>query len=114
MQKINSHRFQWEPVLSYSSHQSSFSTLPKAGCCAVVELVSRAPRTKYLDGYQILACDGFHVVYATDPKNVDDYVKPRKEGDKGYNQLHLNALYCLQIKYHMQHRLLTHIDLQSL
>ena len=51
------------------------------------------PRTKYLDGYQILACDGSHVVYATDPKNVDDYVKPRKEGDKGYNQLHLNALY---------------------
>lgn len=38
-------------------------------------------------------CDGSHVVYATNPQNTNDYVKPQKEGDKGYNQLHLNALY---------------------
>lgn len=44
-------------------------------------------------GYRILACDGSKVVYATNPNNVDDYVKPNKPGDRGYNHLHLNALY---------------------
>lgn len=38
-------------------------------------------------------CDGSHVVYTTNPENTDDYVKPQKDGDRGYNQLHLNALY---------------------
>lgn len=54
---------------------------------------SAYPGTKYLDNYQILACDGSNVVYATNPNNTEDFVKPRKEGDKGYNRLHLNALY---------------------
>lgn len=48
---------------------------------------------KYKDGYSILAADGTKVVYATNPDNVDDYVKPDKEGDRGYNHLHLNAFY---------------------
>ncbi len=48
---------------------------------------------KYKNGYSILAADGTKVVYATNPANVDDYVKPDKEGDRGYNHLHLNALY---------------------
>jgi len=52
----------------------------------------------YSDGYTILAVDGSHVVYPTNPDYVDDYVKPRKEGDKGYNQLHLNALYDIHSK----------------
>ena len=55
--------------------------------------VNAYPGTKLYDGYQLLACDGSHVVYATNPQNTDDYVKPQKEGDRGYNQLHLNALY---------------------
>lgn len=54
---------------------------------------SAYPGTKYLDSYQILACDGSNVVYATNPNNTEDFVKPRKEGGKGYNRLHLNALY---------------------
>lgn len=57
------------------------------------DFVSSYPENKLYDGYQLLACDGSHVVYATNPQNTDDYVKPQKEGDKGYNQLHLNALY---------------------
>lgn len=57
------------------------------------EFVSAYPGNKLYDGYQLLACDGSHVVYATNPQNTEDYVKPQKEGDKGYNQLHLNALY---------------------
>jgi hypothetical protein len=48
---------------------------------------------KYKNGYSILAADGTKVVYATNPANVDDYVKPDKEGDRGYNHLHLNAFY---------------------
>ena len=48
---------------------------------------------KYKGGYSILAADGTKVVYATNPSNVDDYVKPDKEGDRGYNHLHLNAFY---------------------
>ncbi|MGN1158471.1 MAG: IS4 family transposase, partial [Agathobacter sp.] len=57
------------------------------------DFVSAFPGTKYLDNYQILACDGSNVVYATNPFNTEDFVKPRKKDDKGYNQLHLNALY---------------------
>ena len=48
---------------------------------------------KYKNGYSILAADGTKVVYATNPANVDDYVKPDKEGERGYNHLHLNAFY---------------------
>lgn len=57
------------------------------------DFVKAYPGTKLYDGYQLLACDGSHVVYATNPLNTEDYVKPKKEGDRGYNQLHLNALY---------------------
>lgn len=57
------------------------------------DFVAAYPSKKIYNGYTILACDGSHVVYATDPNNIDDYVKPVKPGDKGYNQLHLNALY---------------------
>ena len=57
------------------------------------EFTSRYHTRKYKDGYSILAADGTKVVYATNPANVDDYVKPDKEDDRGYNHLHLNAFY---------------------
>ena len=43
MHKINSHRYQWESLI-YQTIPISQALAPyqKAGCCAVVELVSRA------------------------------------------------------------------------
>lgn len=58
-----------------------------------LDFASAYPGKKTYKGYSILACDGSHVVYATNPDNINDYVRPRKSGEKGYNQLHLNALY---------------------
>lgn len=40
----------------------------------------------------ILACDGTHVVYATNAEIIEDFNKPRMVEHKGYNHMHLNAL----------------------
>ena len=39
----------------------------------------------------ILACDGCHVVYATNSDIIEDYNKPRLIDYKGYNHMHLNG-----------------------
>ena len=39
----------------------------------------------------ILACDGCHVVYATNSDIIEDFNKPRLEDYKGYNHMHLNG-----------------------
>lgn len=40
----------------------------------------------------LLAVDGTHVVYSTNPEILADYNKPRLADHKGYNHMHLNAL----------------------
>lgn len=57
------------------------------------KFVEAAPGKNTLDGYTILACDGSKVVYATDPSITEDFVLPRKPGDRGFNHMHVNALY---------------------
>ena len=56
------------------------------------EFSSSFPSTtnKFKD-HCILACDGCHVVYATNSEIIEDYNKPRLIDYKGYNHMHLNG-----------------------
>ena len=56
------------------------------------EFSSSFPSTtdKFKD-HCILACDGCHVVYATNSDIIGDYNKPRLIDYKGYNHMHLNG-----------------------
>lgn len=52
------------------------------------------PLEKKYKGYQLLACDGSDFNIALNPEDKDSYFQ-RNIMDKGYNQLHLNALFDL-------------------
>ena len=52
------------------------------------------PFEKTYNGYQLLACDGSDLNIARNPADVDTYFQTNP-ADKGYNLLHLNALYDL-------------------
>lgn len=51
-----------------------------------------APINNTWNGYQILACDGSDINIPYNPSDTDTFVQP-DPNVKGYNQLHLNALY---------------------
>lgn len=58
------------------------------------EFNSRFPLKKRYRGYQLLACDGSDLNIARNPEDTDSYFQSQPS-DKGFNQLHLNALYDL-------------------
>lgn len=61
------------------------------------ELNEMFPGNRDIDGYRILACDGSDQHYAANPEDTACYFHAN-ENSKGYNLLHLNALYDLQSK----------------
>ena len=61
------------------------------------ELNEMFPGNRDIDGYRILACDGSDLHYAANPEDTACYLHAN-ENSKGYNLLHLNALYDLQSK----------------
>ena len=61
------------------------------------ELNEMFPGRRDIDGYRILACDGSDLHYAANPKDTASYFRA-DENSRGYNLLHLNALYDLQSK----------------
>lgn len=52
------------------------------------------PYTKTYRGYQLLACYGSALDIFRNPKDADTYFQSQPS-DKGFNQLHLNALFDL-------------------
>ncbi|MDY4921454.1 IS4 family transposase [Frisingicoccus sp.] len=48
--------------------------------------------TRKFKGHSILAVDGTHVCYTTNAQITEDYSKPHRSSEKGYNHMHLNAL----------------------
>lgn len=50
--------------------------------------------SKTYNGYKLIACDGSDFCYSSDPSDTVSYVQT-PVGVKGYNRLHLNALYDL-------------------
>lgn len=61
------------------------------------ELNEMSPGGRNIDGYRFLACDGSDLHYAANPADTACYFRVN-EHSKGYNLLHLNALYDLQSK----------------
>ena len=60
--------------------------------CLFSEFSSAFPNTTHtFKDYCILACDGCHVVYATNAEILEDFNKPRLIDCKGYNHMHLNG-----------------------
>lgn len=58
------------------------------------EFNDRFPFKRDYKGYRLLACDGSDLNIARNPKDTDTYFQSFPT-DKGFNQLHLNALYGL-------------------
>lgn len=58
------------------------------------EFNSLFPFQRNYNGYRLLACDGSDLNIARNPKDTDTYFQSFPT-DKGFNQLHLNALYDL-------------------
>lgn len=58
------------------------------------EFNSRFECKKSYKGYQLLACDGSDLNIFVNPKDKDTYFQSQPT-DKGYNQIHLNALFDL-------------------
>lgn len=72
--------------------QRRHQILPSAFQYLFNEFSSSFPQTTHqFKGHCILACDGTHVVYATNSDILEDYNKPRMEDHKGYNHMHLNG-----------------------
>lgn len=56
---------------------------------------SHYPATLYRQKYQLLACDGSSFSFTRNPKDVDSYYEPSGRSEKGFNQIHLIALFDL-------------------
>ena len=54
-------------------------------------------------GYRLLACDGSDLAITHNPKDINTYRRHNsiERNEKGYNQLHLNALYDLQNRIYL-------------
>ncbi len=58
------------------------------------EFNSRFPEEKTYRGYRLLACDGSDLNISRNPKDTETYFQSQPT-DKGFNQLHLNAMFDL-------------------
>lgn len=62
---------------------------------------SKLPRTLYKDKYTIAAVDGSDVDIAYNPDDADTYYNPKPNSTRGFNQLHVNALFSVTDKRFM-------------
>lgn len=70
------------------------SKLDPEAMARVFQLFSdTAPITNTWKGYQILACDGSDINIPYNPSDQETFIRADSISMKGYNQLHLNALY---------------------
>ena len=72
--------------------QQRTKLLPEAMAFVFSELVKAFPCRKALDGYRLIACDGSDLHYAANPMEPDNFFQTDDHA-RGYNLLHLNALY---------------------
>lgn len=68
--------------------------LPEALELLFHRFTSSAVNPNYYDGYRMLAVDGSDLCIANNPNDTENYF-PATENAKGYNLLHLNAMYDL-------------------
>ena len=78
-----------------SFNQRRAQILPEAFEFLFKEFTASLNKTeKTYNGYKLIACDGSDLCYSSDPSDVSSYFHPQIDV-KGYNLLHLNALYDL-------------------
>lgn len=75
-------------------NQQRSKLLPETFQFLFYEFNSLFPFQKNYHGYQLLACDGSDLNIARNPNDKDTYFQSLPT-DKGFNQIHLNALYDL-------------------
>lgn len=81
------------PSASALSQQRS-KLLPETFPFLFYEFNALFPSQRDYKGYRLLACDGSDLNISRDPEDADTYFQNHPT-DKGFNQLHLNALYDL-------------------
>ena len=74
--------------------QQRSKLLPEAMAFVFSEVVHAFPCGAGVDGYILIACDGSDLHYAANPNEPENYFTV-SEQSRGYNLLHLNALYDL-------------------
>ena len=88
--------FHYHPDTATASafNQQREKILPEALEFLFREFNNAFPDYQTYRGYRLLACDGSGLNIALNPNDLENYFQS-KPGDKGFNQLHLNALYDL-------------------
>ncbi len=88
--------FQYDPHTPTASAliQQRAKILPEALDFLFHEFNDAFPSDRTYRGYRLLACDGTDVNIAHNPADTENYFQS-KPGEKGFNQLHLNAMYDL-------------------
>ena len=74
--------------------QQRSKLLPEAMAFVFSEVVHAFPCGAGVDGYRLIACDGSDLHYAANPNEPENFFTA-SEQTRGYNLLHLNALYNL-------------------
>lgn len=74
--------------------QQRAKLLPEAMAFVFSEVVRAFPCGADADGYRLIACDGTDLHYAANPSEPENYYVTSEQA-RGYNLLHLNALYDL-------------------
>lgn len=77
-----------------SFNQRRAQILPEAFKFLFREFIAVASGEKLFRGYRLLACDGSDLCVAHNPQDETIYFQSTPDS-KGYNQMHLNALYDL-------------------
>ncbi|MDV3425826.1 MAG: IS4 family transposase [Bacillota bacterium] len=98
----NSLKFELVKYFSYDINAATSSAfvqqrekiLPKAFEYLFKEFTSLAINPSYYSGYRMLAVDGSRLCYTQNKNDVETYVRVSEKA-KGYNLLHLNAMYDL-------------------
>lgn len=88
--------FQYNPHTPTASAlvQQRAKILPEALEFLFHDFNDAFPSYRTYRGYRLLACDGADANIAHNPADVENYFQS-KPGEKGFNQLHLNAMYDL-------------------
>jgi len=91
---LESHGYRGDTATTSAFLQQRDKILPVAFEYALHEFNAKHRNIKKYRGYRLLADDGSSLHIPTNPKDADTFF-PHKAGGKGYNLLHLNAMYDL-------------------
>ena len=88
--------FRYDPNTATTSafNQQREKILPEALYFLFREFNEAFAKYRTYRGYRLLACDGTDLNIARNPTDLENYFQSNP-GEKGFNQLHLNALYDL-------------------